>query len=232
MLDRAGRDGGLRRKSDILVSACLIIRDEEEFLEDCLQIHEQLDVEDCPAMVSNVKIVHHGYATPEAQLRKETRNLEIARRMPDSPHALHCRARSCLSLKRWEELQEAADALYRATDSNLLRLEACVFGAAAAYNLENEEPLKELVRRGHEIAPGTPDILFVKLIAAASRYLKSVETGDSLVEGDFLRPWIFWHDREQIRLLVEVLTGMRRIVSRDEKGSLQVEDVRKWGSPQ
>ena len=37
MLDGVGRDGGLRRKSDILVSACLIIRDEEEFLEDCLR---------------------------------------------------------------------------------------------------------------------------------------------------------------------------------------------------
>lgn len=137
-----------------------------------------------------------------------------------------------MSLQRWEELREAADALFRASDSDLLRLEACVFGAAAAYNLDNQAALEESVQRGQEIAPGTPDILFVELIAAANRYLNSIEEGDSFVQGDFLRPWVFWHDREQVRSLVEVLVGLRRIVSRDEKGDLQVEGVRKGEQPQ
>jgi hypothetical protein len=72
-------------------------------------VHEQLDVEDASALVSNLRLLHHGYADPAKIREKEHRNLRLAEAGADgSPHLLHCVVRSAFSLKEWDKAADAA----------------------------------------------------------------------------------------------------------------------------
>ena len=177
-------------------------------------IHERLDVEDSEAILSNIRIFHHGYQKRENLEAKEQRNLAIAMEMEDGAHAFHCRMRACFSLKDHEGMLQAARALVELRASPALTLEGCIHGAAAAYNLERDEEMDPFLDVAREVAPDSPDLHFMELLCAGRRYMRSLASGDSSSPGDFLRPWVFWHDVEQVNLLLETLVGKRRLVNR------------------
>jgi len=170
-------------------------------------IHEQLDVGSVDATLSSLVFLHHGYATPEEQVRKEQRNLAIARQMDDHPHALHSRARSAMRLEMWDEVLENCTKLLETDAGPIVKVETCVLGAAAAYCLSKVAELEEFLEKGKEIAPHAPDIRFIELIVAASKYLATLDDGDSFSPGDFMRPWMFWHNKSQVQGIVDQLLG-------------------------
>jgi hypothetical protein len=191
-------------------------------------VHEQLNVTDSRAMLTDVHLLHHGYSVPEALGRKERRNLAIAMAMEPNAHALHCRARSCLSLSDWEGVRRACAELAERIDAGLpLRLEACVMGAVAGYNLADAGSMERFAKGAQAIAPDAPDVRFVELVSAAWRYLESLKDGDATTPGAFIRPWMFWHDARQVQMLVETLLGKRRIVDRAELPAREVPAVGK-----
>lgn len=172
-------------------------------------IHEQLDVGSVDATLSSLVFLHHGYATPEEQVRKEERNLAIARQMGDHPHALHSRARSAMRLEMWDEVLENCTKLMETGAGPIVKVETCVLGAAAAYSLSKIPEIENFLEQGKELAPHAPDIRFIELIVAASKYLATLDDGDSFSPGDFMRPWMFWHNREQVQGIVDQLLGKR-----------------------
>ena len=47
----------------------------------------------------------------------------------------------------------------------------------------------------------------------ATRYREALETsGDSQTAGTFIRPWLLWHDKEQIAALLDAILGRRKVV--------------------
>ena len=175
-------------------------------------IHEQLDVGEVTAMLSNVQLLHHGYTSEESLAAKESRNLEIARKMEDGPHAFHCRARAGLSLADWDTVLESSAALVECDTSPALTIEACVLGGSAAYNLSRQGDFERFVDKGRAVAPDSPDIRFLELLAAGHKYLATLDGGDSTAPGEFIRPWTFWHNRAHVQMLLETLLGRRKVV--------------------
>ena len=177
-------------------------------------IHEQLDIAEVDAAMSNITLLHHGYVDQEQLVAKERRNLDIALRMPDGAHAYHCRARAALSLGDWDTLIKSADLLVGGADTSLaLIIEGCVLGGTAAFNLCREQQFDAFLARGREIAADSPDIRFLEFLGAGRTYLSSLGNGDSVSPGDFIRPWMFWHDRGQVEMMLDTLLGKRRLVA-------------------
>jgi len=174
-------------------------------------VHEQLDVGECDALLSNVTLVHHGYTSPEELIRKERRNLEIAKAMGDSAHALHSRARAALSLQEWGEVLSACEKLCSAEVPPVVALEGCVLGASAGLAAGRVEAVDRFLARGKEIASYSVDILYLDFIRAGKRYLAEVAEGGSAEAGTFIRPWIFWHDPRQVELLLDIAMGRKRL---------------------
>ena len=180
-------------------------------------IHEQLNVNDGQAVLSNVQILHHGYTSRTGLVEKEKRNLEIAKRMGDDPHALHCRARASLSLGDWQGVFDAAEPLVNEGVPLALFVEGCVMGGAAAYNLNDDEAFDRFVVEGSEAAPDTPDIAFLELLGAGRKYARLLHDGDSTTPGEYIRPWVFWHNRGQVQLCMDVLLGKRTLAVTGEQ---------------
>ena len=178
-------------------------------------IHEQLDVASVDSAMSNICLLHHGYLVPDVHKAKERRNLAIAREMGDHPHGLHSRARSALALNDWPQVLECTRKLLASQATPVIMLEACVLGATAAYETRKGEDFDLFVAKGREVAPHSPDIRFIELLAAAHTYLMTLHgEGDSLAQGDFIRPYMMWHDRGQVELLVKVLLGEMRLAQK------------------
>ena len=177
-------------------------------------IHEQLDVQDCEALLSNVTLLHHGYTSPEGLKAKEERNFALAKSMgSDNVHALHCQARSALSLERWDDVVKATALLVDLKASPILHVEACVLGGVAAFHLKDGERLGFFVGRGKAIEPECSDLLLLELMQTATRYRDVLEkSGDSQTAGTFIRPWLLWHDKEQIAALLDGILGRRKVV--------------------
>ncbi len=176
-------------------------------------VHEQLDVEDCPARLSSVRIRHHGYLSGPELARKEKRNLALAEAMPPGPHAWHCRARAAMTLKDWPRVVEPCRELARSDTSPVLRLEACVLGGVAACRVRDDNQLAEFARIASDLGVDSPDRHLLDVLVAMRRYAGSLAEGDSMTPGPFLRPWTFWHDRTQAELMMEVLLGERRMLN-------------------
>ncbi len=175
-------------------------------------IHEQLNVADGRALLSPFVLVHHGYVTEEGLIQKERRNLAIAKGMsPDDIHGLHCRARSAMSLSDWPEMLEASSRILELGAAPMLEVEASVYAGMAAFNLDRLDEVERYVEKGMRIAPDLPDLFFLRFLSAGKRYERSLEGGDSRSGDTFARPWTFWHDRQQVELVLDVLTGKRRI---------------------
>lgn len=197
---------------EIVVLAPRIVR-RDSGIRYVFPVHEQLNVEDEEAMLSNIHIRHLGYASEHGLRKKEERNLRIAKKMdPAEPHALHCRARAAMALADWDEMFEASRALVEKNASPILTIEGCVLGGAAAYNLRRLDDLEYFAEIGRKIAPESPDIRYVELLASARKYIEALRRGDSATPGDFVRPWMFWHDLASMETLLEVLVGKRRIL--------------------
>jgi glycosyltransferase involved in cell wall biosynthesis len=177
-------------------------------------VHERLDAENCDAVLSNVRIFHHGYLRQEDLEAKERRNLAIAMAMEDGPHAFHCRMRACFSLPDYDGVLEAATGLVSLRASPALTVEGCIHGAAAAYNLQRDDELDSFLEVARQVAPDSPDLHFMELLRAGRKYLRSLASGDSMAPGDFLRPWVFWHDVRQVHVLMETLVGKRSNVDK------------------
>ncbi len=177
-------------------------------------IHEQLDISDMAAGLSNVRLLHHGYRSPGALVAKERRNLALAEGMEEGPHAWHCRARSALTLGEWDKVVEACRPLAVHADAPVvLRVEACVLGGMAACLAEREADLTFMVETGRTLGEDTPDLRYLELINAAKRYQTGLaEQGDSTDSPTFLRPWSFWHDSRLATAVLEVVLGKRRVV--------------------
>lgn len=185
-------------------------------------VHEQPDYPG-DSMNSNIILEHTGYADPEQLQRKERRNLALAKTMPpDHPHGLHSRARSALALEDWPEVIEAAEALIQLDSSPLLTIEGCVLGGMAAYNMQQLDAAEAYVAKGKALADHSSDIRYLELLCVSQRYLETFDAGDSTEPGDFARPWLMWHDKSRVILMMKVLSGAVRI-SMDPKGQqLQV----------
>lgn len=178
-------------------------------------IHEQFGVEDGRAVLSPFVLIHHGYVSEADLIQKEKRNLAIAKGLPpDNIHGLHCRARAAMSLGDWPEMLEASCSLLELGAPPMLEVEASVYGAMAAFNLDRLDEVDRFVGKGMGIAPELPDLHLLQFLSAGKRYLGSLEGGDSTSGHVFSRPWTFWHDRHQAELLLEVLAGTRRITGR------------------
>jgi hypothetical protein len=174
-------------------------------------VHEQLDIGECSAGLSNIRIEHHGYAVAAELGRKERRNLSIAEAMADGPHAWHCRARAAMSLRDWPKVIGASRKLTLDGTSPVLRLEGCILGGVAACYASDDGQLAEFVRMAADTGLESPDRYLLELLLAARRYQAILAEGDSRSPGTFLRPWSYWHDRGQADLIVEVLLGRRRL---------------------
>jgi glycosyltransferase involved in cell wall biosynthesis len=139
-------------------------------------IHEQLDVDETSATLSNVTLLHRGYEDEETLEAKERRNLEIAMTMEDSPHASHCRARAALSLRDWQKVVEAAHGLTGDKVPTAVCVEGCVLGAAASFNLSNRDDFNLFLEAARKRVPDSPDVRFMELILAGQKYLESLST--------------------------------------------------------
>jgi len=177
-------------------------------------VHEQLDVKDCDALLSNVTLMHHGYVSADGLRAKEERNLALAKGMGrDNVHALHCQARSALSLEMWQDVVDAAALLIERQAAPMMRVEACVLGALGAYQLKDHTRLGHFVSKAKELEPDCSDILLIELMDLATKYRDALDrSGDSTTAGTFIRPWMLWHDKEQITALLDGILGRRKVV--------------------
>ena len=169
-------------------------------------IHEQLDVQDCPAALSNIQLLHHGYVSAEGLQAKEQRNLAIAEAMDDNPHALHCRARSLMSTGDWSGVMDASRRLLDCHVGAAQRLDACALGGSAAFSLRDDDGLAMFLEAGKDLDPDCPDLRFLEMLDAARRYGRSL--GDGADQGgSFLRPRVFRHNANGVERLIRALTG-------------------------
>jgi len=172
------------------------------------RVHEQLRVGNCKAMLSNVKLVHHGYIDNLGLGGKERRNLSLAQQMPDDdPHALHCRVRAAISLMKWDEALKAAKDLLALAPRGFVKIEGCVLGAACAFNLKKKDDLAFFLCKAEEVATDTPDVAFVRLLSAAQGYADALSEGDSETPGTYLRPWMFRHSKRRAESVLAALLG-------------------------
>jgi hypothetical protein len=170
-------------------------------------VHEQLEVQDAPAVLSNVKLLHHGYADVTSLERKERRNLHLAEVANDdgSPHILHCIVRSSFSLNDWLKTATTAKRLVYGDAPLRLKQEACALGAAASFNLRDSRGMADLVSAGIALEPDNPDIRLMAVVAAINQYLRTLENGDSTRDQLMLRPLVFHHSAATAREMLEVL---------------------------
>lgn len=171
-------------------------------------VHEQLDLVNAPAAMSNLTLFHSGYEVSERLIQKETRNLRLAERMEPHHHALHCVVRAAFALGEWSKAMEAATALADDCEASpRMRLEACAMGVAASFNVRDTERLSHLLATGIAIAPNDPDILLMNLLASIAKYLHSLKDGDSTQDRIYLRPWLFHHQKAVVRDIYAQLLG-------------------------
>lgn len=174
-------------------------------------VHEQLDVEDAPAALSNIVLDHHGYNDPEALIRKEQRNLRLAESMGEGgPHKPHCITRAAFSTEDWAKTVVNAREVLASDASAVLKTEACSLGAAAAFNAKDSDAMAEFVSAGIDVAPDSPDSRLVALLAAMARYLHTLRDGDSTSGGLMVRPTVFHHDAELVKQAYAVLGARTR----------------------
>jgi hypothetical protein len=170
-------------------------------------VHEQLDVSDAPAALSNLTLLHHGYADPSALRRKEARNLRLAERMERNPHALHCIARAALSLGEWGKTVEASDALLAHPESSpALRREAAVLAALAALGAKDTARFGHFLAHAQRVDATHVDVLHLALLAAASRYATAVRRGAQREPELALRPPLLFHDTASVLAMIASLT--------------------------
>ena len=175
-------------------------------------IHEQLNVDDCTALLSNIYILHHGYTDPEELRSKEDRNLRIALNMPDSPHAFHCRARAAMTLERWEILQQSCLQLMHCNAPPTVKFEAAIMGGVSAFNSQRLDEFQRFLREARSIDQNNPDVRYLELLQSCHAYVESLsELGDSASPGEFIRPWTFWHERGYAIKLLETIAGRRKL---------------------
>lgn len=174
-------------------------------------VHEQLDVADEPAALSNISIRHHGYRDITLVREKERRNLALAELMPRTSHAMHCVARAAFTLGDWERVIRCADELNSAAGPAVLRVECNALAAAASLNLNRLRELERFAALVAELAPDSPDGRFLAVLVGLHRYLEVLGTGDSLTASVALRPPIFPHTRElALRTLHVLHAGLHR----------------------
>ncbi|GEM_PF-3543489 len=195
-------------------------------------IHEQLDAVGSLAAMSNIKVLHHGYESAEALHRKETRNLEIAMAMPDSPHAYHCRARAAYTVEKWDVVVDSAMALSQCIETPHVAAEACVLGGSAAARIGDLETARMLAGKAAEFLPGTPDVRFLGLLVAAEEYLESLKDGDMTTGGTILRAPMFWHNKQSVRTLVDALLGRVPVRTEQSEHVAELNSVASIGVPE
>ena len=173
------------------------------------RIHEQPDTREQTGLLSNIIIRHHGYETDEALQVKQERNLRLALEMPDDcGHALHCRARAAMALRRWDTAAQACEALVDRDVSVVLTLEACVLGIGATLHLRKPEKQEWFLKRALATAPEHPDVHFMELLVALRRYEDSLnQHGDSMGPGEYIRPWVYLHSRARVKAVRALLIG-------------------------
>lgn len=176
------------------------------------RVHEQLNVKDEPAALSNVKLRHHGYRDVALVKQKEMRNLALAQAMPPSAHAHHCVARAAFTLGEWDLVVRTADKLECASAPELLRLECAALAAAASLNLGRATDLQRFLEVVQELAPDSPDSQLLAALAALHRYVDTLRSSDSTAEGAIaLRPSVFPHSHSAaLRALQALHAGAHR----------------------
>jgi len=180
-------------------------------------VHEQLNLVNCTAWLSNVRMLHHGYANPDALLAKEARNLALAKTMPDdSIHGLHCRVRSAMSIGDTCEVLSAARKLITLVDAPpMIILEASVLAGVTACKNGAWEDLQIFLDKARSLAATSPDVKYLEFLISATRYEECFDDVASAGSNLFIRPWLFSHSRERAKAVVDALTGKRRITVED-----------------
>ena len=172
------------------------------------RIHEQLNVQNQDAILSNLVLDHLGYAEPGALARKETRNLRIARLMPSSPHKHHCIARSAFSLGDWESVIAAARQLVESPGPTAARRDGAALGAAASINAKREADLSSFVAAGLAIDGAHPDTQLAAVVAHLGPYLRMLDDPRA-TQQQLLRPPVFSHRRAAAAAALELLLGLQ-----------------------
>lgn len=168
-------------------------------------VHEQLNVEDAPALLSNVVLEHAGYKHPATLRAKEERNLRIAEKMPVSPHALHCVARAAFSLERWGRAIEAAEQLLALREgSPLLAREVAILAALSALSAKDGQRFGHFLDAARRIDPGHVDVQFLGLLAAGARYTHAARHGHDAHAT--ARPSLLFHDPAPVEEMLRRLT--------------------------
>ena len=179
-------------------------------------VHEQLDIADAPALLSNIVIEHHGYRERAALERKERRNLDIAEKMEPSAHRDHCIARAAFSLQNWAKTVTAARRIVDSDAPPVLKQEACALGGAAALSLQQGSALAEFVSGGLAVAPHSTDLLLLQSISALIRYSNALGHAERGVCGQ-LRPALLNHDREKVSRILRDLAGRPSVAHEEQK---------------
>jgi len=181
-------------------------------------VHEQLNVQDSLAILSNVNIQHHGYLDPKELESKERRNLRISYKAENNnPHITHCRCRSHFSLSEWKDALDNALKLLEMNPSPILKFEGSIIGAASAFNLGDETNFLMFANNARVIAPDNPDLKFLEFLQAGKRYIDSLKDGDSFDKGEFLRPWFFCHNKNSLQQILNVLLGKSILIKKDRE---------------
>ena len=100
----------------------------------------------------------------------------------------------------------------------VITLEGCVLGATAAYNMQRLDDAERFLETGRKLAPHSSDLRYLEILCACARYVETFDAGDSNEPGEFIRPWLFWHDKHLVALMMQVLTGKVRIAPAEEDG--------------
>ena len=157
-------------------------------------IHEQLNADGAGATLTNLTLDHRGYLPEGACEAKERRNLAIARKMDDSPHANHCVARSAMALKDWSLAIDYSRKLVNSDCGPLLMLEGCAMGGGAALANSDRASFETFIALARTVCPDAPDIRLLELLAAGQDYLHSLERYGMKEPGEYIRAPIFRHE--------------------------------------
>ncbi len=162
-------------------------------------VHEQLDADGADAALTELTLEHRGYMAQGASEAKERRNLAIARKMPDSPHAHHSVARAATALREWSLAIDASRELVNSDCGPLLLLEGCAIGGGAALAAGDHCSLQTFLMLGKTVCADAPDIRLLELLSAGEAYLASIEKFGLDTPGEYLRAPVFRHCPDAVR---------------------------------
>lgn len=184
-------------------------------------VHEQLDVLEEEAGLSDVVIHHDGYDSPEVVQTKLDRNIRLAMTMPEGHgHRSMQLMRSYAGKDNWDAVAVYAEEVYSNDDlRDEARFDGCLFSALAARQSTNPQPERVdfFLDKADEFVPGHPDIHYLRMIEHGSRYLTSLEESRPGGNQDWFLAGRFWPQERVVRQFLKQVCHLATLEAREPR---------------